>query len=32
MSDEVSLNAVTKSVDGYDMVDYSLLDVEFKKI
>lgn len=32
MSDEVSLNAITKNIDGYDMVDYSLLDVEFKKI
>ena len=31
MSDEVPREAVTKK-DGYDMVDYSKLDVEFKQI
>jgi len=31
MSDEVPKKAVTKK-DGYDMVDYSKLDVEFKQI
>ena len=31
MSDEVPKNVVTKK-DGYDMVDYSKLDVEFKQI
>ena len=32
MSDEIPKNAVITGDDGYDMVDYSLLDVEFKKI
>lgn len=32
MSDEVPSEFVTKSEDGFDMVDYSGLDVEFKKI
>jgi len=32
MSDEVPLNAVVKGADGYDRVDYSMLDVEFKQI
>jgi len=32
MSDEVPQSAVLKHKDGYDMVDYSKLDVEFKKI
>ena len=31
MSDEIPNEAVV-SVDGYDMVDYSKIDVEFKKI
>lgn len=32
MSDEIPLNAVVKHKDGFDRVDYSLLDVEFKQI
>ena len=32
MSDEIPSYAVLKGSNGYDMVDYSLLDVEFKKI
>ena len=32
MSDEIPQYAVTKHKDGYDMVDYSKLDVKFKKI
>jgi len=32
MSDEVPQNAVIKGSDGFDRVDYSLLDIEFKKI
>lgn len=32
MSDEVPSNVVIKGSDGYDRVNYSLLDVEFKKI
>ena len=32
MSDEVIKEAVTLGVDGYDRVNYSLLDVEFKKL
>ena len=32
MSDEVDSSAVLKGVDGYDMVDYSMIDVEFKKL
>ena len=30
MSDEIPQNAVIKHKDGYDMVDYSKIDVEFK--
>ena len=32
MSDEIPQEAVTKHNDGYDRVDYSMLDVEFKQI
>lgn len=32
MSDEVPLKAVIKDENGYDKVNYSLLDVEFKQI
>lgn len=32
MSDEIPAKAVVKGEDGYDRVDYSLIDVEFKKI
>ena len=32
MSDEIPANAVVSHEDGFDRVDYSLLDVEFKKI
>lgn len=32
MSDEIPISAVTKGEDGYDRVDYSKLDVEFKNI
>jgi hypothetical protein len=32
MADEVSKNAITKHTDGYYMVDYSKLDVDFIKI
>lgn len=32
MSDEVPSDAVVKHEDGYDMVDYSKIDVEFKNI
>jgi len=32
MSDEIPQDAVMKNKDGYDMVDYSKLDVEFKNI
>ena len=32
MSDEVPVESVLKGEDGYDRVDYSKLDVEFKKI
>lgn len=32
MSNEVPQEAVSKSVEGYDMVDYSKLDVVFKQI
>lgn len=32
MSEEIPIEAVTKGFDGYDRVDYSLIDVEFKKI
>jgi len=32
MSDEVPKNTVLKDASGYDAVDYSLIDVEFKKL
>ena len=32
MSDEVSDDAVIRNENGYDMVNYSLLDVEFKQL
>ena len=32
MSDEVPREAVIKHPDGYDMVDYGMVDVEFKKL
>ena len=32
MSDEIPTKAVVVHKDGYDRVDYSKLDVEFKKI
>ena len=32
MSDEVPSNVVIKHKDGYDMIDYSKIDVEFKKV
>ena len=32
MSDEVPKEAVVKRANGYDMVDYSKIDVEFKKL
>jgi hypothetical protein len=32
MSDEIPLEAIVKDNDGYDKVNYSLLDVEFKQI
>lgn len=32
MSDEIPAEAVIKASDGYDRVNYSLLDVEFKQI
>ena len=32
MSDEIPVESVLKGEDGYDRVDYSKLDVEFKKI
>ena len=32
MSDEVIKEAVVIGADGYDRVNYSLLDVEFKKV
>ena len=32
MSDEIPSNAVIKHTDGYDRVDYSKLDVDFKRI
>ena len=32
MSDEIPKNAVIKNKNGYDMVDYSKLDVTFKQI
>ena len=32
MSDEIPQSAVKKDIDGFDLVDYSQLDVEFKQI
>ena len=32
MSDEIPLDAIVKHEDGFDRVDYSRLDVEFKQI
>ncbi len=32
MSDEITKDAVVVGDDGYDRVDYSMLDVEFKQI
>ena len=32
MSDEIPKENVVINQDGYDMVDYSNLDVEFKKL
>ena len=32
MSDEIPKDAVIKGADGFDRVDYSIIDVEFKKI
>ena len=32
MSDEITSDAIIKHEDGYDMVNYSLLDVEFKQL
>ena len=32
MSDEIPLDAIVSSSDGYDMVDYSKIDVDFKII
>ena len=32
MADEVPREAVVKHPDGYDMVDYGMVDVEFKKL
>ena len=32
MSDEIPTNAVLKHEDGFDRVDYSKIDVEFKQI
>ena len=32
MSDEITNNAIIKHEDGYDMVNYTLLDVEFKQL
>lgn len=32
MSDEITNDAVIKHEDGYDMVNYTLLDVEFKQL
>jgi len=32
MSDEIPQNAVIKNADGYDMVNYSLIDVNFRNI
>ena len=32
MADEVPVSAVIRHADGYDMVDYSKIDVEFKRV
>jgi len=32
MSDEIPTQAVVKHMDGFDRVDYSKIDVEFKSI
>tara|TARA_R100001591_G_scaffold34617_1_gene46220 strand:+ start:15806 stop:16615 length:810 start_codon:yes stop_codon:yes gene_type:complete len=32
MSDEVPLEVVTRNSDGFDMIDYSKIDVEFKSV
>ena len=32
MSDEITSDAIIRHEDGYDMVNYSLLDVEFKQL
>jgi hypothetical protein len=32
MSDEIPLEAVITGLDGYDVVNYNMLDVEFKKL
>ena len=32
MSNEIPQEAVNKHPDGYDIVDYSMIDVEFKKL
>jgi len=32
MSDEIPQHAVVKHANGYDMVNYSMLDVEFKQL
>jgi hypothetical protein len=32
MSDEIPQHAVVKHANGYDIVNYSMLDVEFKQI
>ena len=32
MSDEVPLEAISVNSDGYDMVNYNVLDVDFKQI
>ncbi len=32
MSDEIPKDAVIKGANGFDRVDYSIIDVEFKKI
>ena len=32
MSHEIPQNAVLQDENGYDIVDYSLIDVEFKQI
>jgi hypothetical protein len=32
MSDEIPFDAVITSGNGYDMVNYNMIDVEFKRI